>query len=350
MQNFLQRIMTASNSALASLSKTIRKNRDFYDFVISQTSFLPENADVPFRLFHIRSGLIEQIKCKKCGTPLSKIRIEFCNRKCAADFNNGLTEVQAKRAASLIKTFSKKTDCEKLEIRKKREATNLERGDHISNLHSVEGKKKVRETFILNYGYDNPNKNSSIKEKISKANKAKSKQALEVRKKTCLEKYGVDNVMRTQSTKDKIKETCLTKYGAPSHMQNDDFLEKYFNEYYRQFQFKPYILPSGKTVNLLGYELTFLDYLLTKFNESEITIGYSAYQKIKCTYEQSGKIHRYIPDFYIESKNLVIEVKSNYTYTFADPKKRKSVKEKGINFIYAIVDIQNNNILFKRYE
>ena len=86
------------------------------------------------------------------------------------------------------------------------------------------------------------------------------------------------------------------------------------------------------------------------FNESEITIGYSAYQKIKCTYEQSGKIHRYIPDFYIESKNLVIEVKSNYTYTFADPKKRKSVKEKGINFIYAIVDIQNNNILFKRYE
>jgi len=350
MHDFLQRIMAASNLALASLSKAIRKDREFYDFIISQTSFLPESSDVPFRLFHIRTRLIEQIKCKQCGTPLPKIRIEFCNKKCAADFNNGLTEVQAKRSASLVKAFSKRTDDEKLEIRRKREATNLERGGHISNLHSIEGRKKVIETFILNYGYDNPNKNSLIKEKVSKGNKARSKQALEARKQTCLEKYGVDNVMHTQATKDKIKETCLKKYGVSSHMQNDEFLEKFFNEYHLQFKYKKYILPSGKIVNLLGYEPTFLDYLLTKFNESEITIGYASYQKIGCTYIQTGKQHRYIPDFYIESKNLVIEVKSSYTYKFADPNKRKSVKEKGINFIYAIVDIQKNTILFKRYE
>ena len=350
MQDFLQRIMEASNLALASLSKAIRKDHEFYDFVISQTSFLPRSADIPFRLFHIRTRLNEQIKCKQCETPLPKIRIEFCNKKCAADFNNSLAEVQAKRSASLVKAFSKRTDDEKLEIRRKREATNLERGGHISNLHSVEGRKKVKETFILNYGYDNPNKNSLIKEKISKGNKASSKQALEARKQTCLEKYGVENVMHTQSTKDKIKETCIKKYGVSSHMQNDEFLKKFFNEHHLQFKYKQYILPSGKTVNLLGYEPVFLDYLLTKFNESEITIGYAAYQKIGCTYVQTGKSHRYIPDFYIESRNLVIEVKSNYTYMSADPNKRKSVKEKGINFIYAIIDIQKNTILFKRYE
>lgn len=93
-----------------------------------------------------------------------------------------------------------------------------------------------------------------------------------------------------------------------------------------------------------------LDYLLTKFDESEITMGYDSYLKIKCNYTQSSKNHRYIPDFYIEKVNLVIEVKSNYTYIYANPNKRKSVQEKGINFVYAIFDNQTNTIKFKRYE
>jgi len=265
-------------------------------------------------------------------------------------FNSRLIEVQKKRSNSLIESFSKKTDSEKLETRKKRESTNLAKGGHVSNLHSVEGKQKVKETFISKYGYENPNTNSSIKAKISAANKLTSNHALVVRKSTCLERYGVDNVMKTQEVKDKIKETCFSKYGSQSHMQNDKFLEKFFNEYHKRYKSKDYVLPSGKTVKLLGYEPHVLDYLLTKFNESDIIIGYSAYRKIKCNYIQTGKTHRYIPDFYIESKNLVIEVKSNYTYNFADPNKRKSVQEKGINFVYAVVDIKKKKISFNRYE
>ena len=350
MQDYHTRIINASNLGLGTLVKCIRKDTEFYDFVINQTSFLSKNVDLPFRLFHIREKLSEQIKCKNCNFVLFKIRTTFCNKKCAAEFNNALLEVKNKKSNSLSIAHSLKTKEEKVAIQIKREQTNLKKGGHISNLHSIEGKEKTTKTFIAKYGHSRPAKNNLIKEKISYKNKLKANDALKVRKETCLKKYGVENVRQVQEIKDKMKARCITKYGCESHMQNEEFLHTFFTEYHRRFQYKPYSLPSGKIVKLLGYEPVFLNYLLTKFNESEIIIGYDVYLKIKCKYVQSGKVHRYIPDFYIEKLNLVIDVKSTYTYKLADPKKRKSVQEKGFNFIYAIVDTATNKIIFKRYE
>lgn len=348
MQEFLQKIKSSTNLGLGSLVKMINKDPTLCNFIINQTSFLQKNVDLPFRLFHIREGLTEQIKCKNCNSFLYKIRTTFCNKKCSAIFNGSQTNIQLKKSKSLIKSHSLMTVEKKADIQRKREQTNLSKGGHISNLHSTSGKEKTKQTFIKKYEADRPAKNNLIKEKISYKNKLKSKAASAIRKETCLNKYGVNNVMHIPEVKRKIKDTCILKYGYESPMQNEEFLNKFFKESHRKFQAKPYILPSGNIVNLLGYEPMLLDYLLTKFNEFEITIGYDVYLKIRCNYVQSSKQHRYIPDFYIEKRNLVIEVKSRYTYNYANPNKRKSVQEKGINFIYAIVD--TNKIKFKRYE
>jgi hypothetical protein len=154
--------------------------------------------------------------------------------------------------------------------------------------------------------------------------------------------------MKLNNIKEKIRNTNFQKYGVSHPMQNEEYVKEFFTNNYKRFKAQNFSLPTGRVVKLLGNEPIVLHALLKKFNEDQITIGYECFLKIQCTYSLKNKSHRYLPDFYIEHKKLVIEVKSEYTYQFAEPKKRLSVKEKGINFIYAIVS--KNKITFKRYE
>ena len=45
-------------------------------------------------------------------------------------------------------------------------------------------------------------------------------------KKTCLEKYGVENPVNSSIVKEKVKKTCLEKYGTTSPLLNDNIKEK----------------------------------------------------------------------------------------------------------------------------
>ena len=42
------------------------------------------------------------------------------------------------------------------------------------------------------------------------------------RKKTCLEKYGVEHYNKTEESKEKIKNTCLEKYGVENYTKTDE--------------------------------------------------------------------------------------------------------------------------------
>lgn len=50
------------------------------------------------------------------------------------------------------------------------------------------------------------------REYCSKECKCKSKEVVEHRKETCIERYGVDNYSKTEESKEKIKNTCIKKY------------------------------------------------------------------------------------------------------------------------------------------
>lgn len=348
MQDYHTKIINSSSLGLGTLSKSIRKDPNFLNYVISTTSFLPETSDLSFRLFHIRKNLTSQISCKQCSSKLYKIRTTFCNKRCSALYSNSNLELKNKKSKSLSATYSKKTKEEKKLISKKRENTNLERYGVTNNLHIPEVEKKIIQKWIHNYGYDRPSKSPKIKEILSTKAKRNSSETVRKAKLTSLKKYGADNIMKTDLGKHKVFESNMKKYGFPSPMQNPEYCKKYFNNHYKKFSAKDFTLPSGKTVKLLGFEPHVLTQLLKKFDESDILIGYSAYDELKCTYISSGKTHRYIPDFYIKSKNLVIEVKSEYTYSFSEPKKRYSVENIGASFVYAVYE--KNKIKFKRYE
>lgn len=105
---------------------------------------------------------------------------------------------------------------------------------------------------------------------------------------------------------------------------------------------KEYTMPSGKTVLVQGYEDRALDVLLEKYSESDILVDRRDIRERigQITYELEGKTHQYIPDIYIISENLVIEVKSEWTYRInkdVNLLKRDAVLTKGISFEFMIL-------------
>ena len=84
----------------------------------------------------------------------------------------------------------------------------------------------------------------------------------------------------------------------------------------------------------LFYKGTYeLDFLINFFDKIEIKKPKSI------DYFFENKKRKYYPDFYIPSLNLLIEIKSSYTYNCnidMNEIKRKSSVEKGYNFLFII--------------
>lgn len=78
---------------------------------------------------------------------------------------------------------------------------------------------------------------------------------------------------------------------------------------YKKYEF------FDETVALQGYEPVVLDYLVNDLllGKNQISIGKSKIPVIKYI-DVDGKTRNYYPDFFLPEKNLLIEVKSNFTY------------------------------------
>lgn len=103
---------------------------------------------------------------------------------------------------------------------------------------------------------------------------------------------------------------------------------------------KLYILPSGREIQVRGYENLFLDYVFSKniLVESEIS-----FKPARIQYMYKDTSHYYYPDFYIEKFNLIIEIKSTWIDILQGIDrnycKEYSVKQLGMNFL----KIMNND-------
>ena len=128
----------------------------------------------------------------------------------------------------------------------------------------------------------------------------------------------------------KTIKTNLEKYCVENPYQNEE-IKKTISEKYK---FKTYTLPSGKEIKIQGYENKFLDeYFKNGGLEDDITSQGKDIDKI-WYYGTDGKKHRYFPDFYIKSKNKIIEVKSDYTYK-ADLEKNLLKEKACLNMGYS---------------
>lgn len=256
-------------------------------------------------------------------------------------------------------TVSIDDGCSKLHATKNRSL--LKYGVESAN-QVLEKKEKTKLNLKDKYGVDNVFKLSTIKEKIKQTNidrygveyimqSTKIKSKMQVR---CLEKYGVEHVNMLDSKKDKIKQTMISKYGVENPQQVKTVKEKTMDTCLRRYGVenpqqnptihmknvkssynkKDYIWKTGEESRLQGYE----PFVLKELEEQ----GYSYNDILTSTsdmpeiwYDFEGKKHRYYPDFYIPSENLIIEVKSCYTLELhweRNQAKFQAVKQLGFNF------------------
>jgi hypothetical protein len=116
------------------------------------------------------------------------------------------------------------------------------------------------------------------------------------------------------------------------------------------YYLKEYILPSGITIKIQGYENYALDELLQNENIDELDIITGAKNVPIIWYnDETGKNHRHYVDIYIPLQNKCIEIKS--TWTFKKQKEVVFLKQtaaKNLGYLYEIwvYDDKGNKVEF----
>lgn len=195
--------------------------------------------------------------------------------------------------------------------------------------HNPEVIKLRAEKSLIKWGYIVPQSHPDVlaKSKRTRLEKYGNENYvnIEQREETNLKKYGFKSCLSSKDVINKRENTILIRYGVKNIMHSSLF----FNSGYK---WKEYTLPSGFIIKYQGYENRYIPILIRAFGEENICFSKHLMPKIK--YISNGKEHYYFPDFYIPSKNLIVEIKSQYTYNVSketNDLKFKATIEAGYN-------------------
>lgn len=223
-------------------------------------------------------------------------------------------------------TMAEKTDEEIIAMYKKRRETNLQVNEDGLNGYNRQ-KNKSKETKAQRYGDPKYNNSEQISNSKQERTVEQNNITNDKRRKTMKEKYGVENNFLRPGVRQAVALKNRTQ--------------------------KEYILPSGTIAKVLGYEPRALDTLLEIYNEDMIQIGQFNINKptdIGTVYtlpvfkyvDFKGRHRKYYPDIYIPSKNLIIEVKSQWWYNGYGRYKYKSRLENNMSKRQACLDAGYN--------
>lgn len=329
-------------------------------------------------------------KCKTCDKETNFVSFndgyrDFCSSSCS--MKNAVTKekrkntIKEKYGEDVENIFQVKSVVK--HIQTERNKNKQEINDKIKLGHAKRTEEDKEKTLILKkntciekYGVDNPMKNEKVKEKTRNTCMEKygvnsvleieenrkrghancgTKEALKNKKNTNIRKFGTEWYSKTEEYRESVKKTCMEKYGVEHYTKTEECkektkktnMEKYGVEHYAQtgltkngYKYKDYILPSGKTIKLQGYENYLLDELLIDYKENDILTDKTDMPKFWYIGEDNKK-HRYFPDVYIPATNTIYEVKSEYTMIsnfYTNLLKMKSVEDEGFSMILRVYD------------
>jgi len=303
------------------------KVKDFlniYDEIKNITVILNKfNASRSERAYFIINELKDRPMCKECKSEYvdyisaGKYRL-FCSVKCKCKNKDNKEKVKNTflKNHGIINNFQDKNILKKA----------------LKNIK--ENTKKGRETYYNKTGFYSPIQNKVVKEKIKNTN---------------LERYGVENPYQSNEIKEKIKNTNLERYGYQYYQSTNEFKqfmiennplhdEEIFNKSQNnRYKKKKYIFPSGRVEYVQGYEPQVINELINHFEEDDIICGKGLPE---IWYKFEGGKHRYYPDIYIKSRNMIIEVKSIWTFYNDYEKnlaKANGCKQKNYSFWFSII-------------
>ena len=217
--------------------------------------------------------------------------------------------------------------------------TNIERYGGPNPMHSEEVKAKIVQTNNERYGVDNPMQNSVIKQKADQtnleryghSNAAQGEVAKAKTKATMIDRYGVESALQNKDIHNKVVQTNIERYGIGFPMQDP---KKFEQQQKKCNKYKSLTLPSGQVRLYQGFEDVAILHLLQTYSEDEI-ISERTYLPV-IIYDGT---RRYFPDIFIPKDNLIIEVKSTWTYRQhfeRNQLKKKAAEQAGYSFQFWI--------------
>lgn len=214
-----------------------KKHNDKRNWLIAQTTYLPENSPMSRRWWHIEHGP-DIPSCKECGNavswnPSTVSYLTYCSTKCSTNSS----EVRLAAETTFMKNYGVSNPFASESIKKRIKKTNKARyGVEVASKSNVI-QKKIVDTMIERYGVDNPAHSHEIINKTRHTvmnrygvdNVMKVDAIKEKAKTTTIERYGVDNVMKLDSIKEDIKSTNLNRYGVhfstQKHISTDSLIK-----------------------------------------------------------------------------------------------------------------------------
>jgi ribosomal protein S26 len=284
----------------------------------------------------IKKSKIKETNIQNCGfssnllCPLTKEKIKQTNLlKYGCEFHLHNEEIKLKRNETFIKKYGSHP-LKNMKIKQKIKNSNLENHGVENVFQSNKIKEKIKNTTLQKYGVKNVMLLDEIKYKVKKTN---------------LIKYGNECSLHSEVIKMKMKENNYIKYGTEYPAQNSEIAEKMSKSSYSK---KEYIMPSGKIINIQGFEKFALDYLILKeqIKEDDILTGCKNVPTIWYN-DENNKKHRHYVDIFIPNLNKCIEVKSTWT---AEKKKdciflkQNAAKELGYNYEIWVYDGKGNRV------
>lgn len=340
-------------SFIVRLKKNVNKELDELKEI---TSFLDKEYSDPAitqRLFHYVKQDLFVYECPVCSSPLMYRKepnadyLKTCGKdECRKKQNRASTQKGIKEkygVDNISQTSMWKEKVRSTNIERRGVEWNTQSKDFIEARDAAwESKKSSRlkkkvETNIQRYGVEHPSMNRDVANKSKETMKNSHDfifTRLENAKKTNQEKYGHDWYTETESFKRESEKTLVKKYGVI----HNSHVAKTLDKRWASSKSHQYVFPSGRIVNVQGYEPKCIDELLTcGHSEEDIVVGNVEIQKHVGKINYVGfddKVHRYYPDIYVLSLNKVIEVKSDYTLTkdINIAKKKMATEELGFKY------------------
>jgi len=315
--------------------------------------------------------------CKICGKQTFLIRTDLGYKKCCSkECQNKYIYTQTKNGC--IKKYGVKSTLQVKEFREKGKQTKKEKyGDeNYCNPKKIKQSKlerygnknyrneeKIKQTKKYKYGDENYNNREKSKQTKQEKygdenynNREKSKQTClerygkenytnyEKSKQTCLERYNVENPWQVKEFKEKAKQTKRERYGDENYINNKKTKQTCLKTYgiehpnqnkeqYNKGLKTRLLIHYYKDTNLYYQGSYELDFIEKHYDKIDIENGFSF------KYIKDGKNHVYHSDFYIPSKNLIIEIKNMYLVNRDKEEielKKMAVLNVGYNFIIIV--------------
>lgn len=275
------------------------------EFVLNST-WLLYICDCGDRSYTTWKAFKKGVRCKECT--IKKVQ-NTCKKIYGVKNPFESAEIQERAILTRLEKYGVKYPMEKREFVEKAKETNIRNHGGIHNSQIPEQKEARDRAYEEKYGAP-----FGFVEEHNEKGRAKTRELLGVDypfqseqiHNKMFQKYGNKCYVNSEEGKAHM----LKKYGAENAMHCPELFEKSIHAAFRTKVFK---FPSGNSVFVQGYEPFALRNLLNAgVKEEDICVGRKFIPTIR--YKYDGKTKVYYPDIYIKSKDLLIEVKSTWTY------------------------------------